>query len=72
MPYEKFFAVTDEGDRFEQRSLPAAWRLLTRLGAGRVERESDLNEPGRVTVASRSAAGVWTTHKGAYGAPHED
>lgn len=68
MPSEQFHVVTEGGDDITQKTLPAAWKTLTIMGvAGRVDRVSDMNDPGRVTVASRSADGDWTMGPGANG-----
>jgi hypothetical protein len=67
---ETYHVVTTDGDDHELRTLPAAWLLLTELNvAGRIDRVATegMNEPGRVTVASRTPEDGWTLHPGAQG-----
>jgi hypothetical protein len=72
---ETYHVVTTDGDDHELRTLPAAWLLLTELNvAGRIDRVATegMNEPGRVTVASRTPEDGWTLHPGAKGPRNED
>lgn len=73
MPYEQWFAVTAAGDSEPLRTQSAAWKRLNDMKvAGRVDRVSDLNDPGRITVAYRDAEGIWTAGPGAQGPSRDE
>lgn len=75
-PRESYHVVThDDGNDIEKRTLPAAWTLLTKLNvAGQIDRvaTTGMNEPGRVTVASRDPETGWKLHPGHQGPKNDD
>ena len=64
-PYEVFWAITDDGDRYSCLTPAQAWSKLLAVGKpGKIlcENHIDPSLPDSWTVAVRNADGTWTPH----------